>query len=51
MVLIKELEEKKTTLITFEVIKVLFPCGDITDPVTGRKVMNTGPLQPRYRLI
>lgn len=48
-VLIKELEEKKTILITHELVKVVYPRGDITDPITGRKVMNVANNDVRFR--
>ena len=37
IVLIKELPRKLTTLITHTVEKVVYPLGDITDPLTGKK--------------
>lgn len=37
--LIKELPKRLTTLITHEVDKVVFPLGDVTDPITGKKVV------------
>ncbi|XP_034237105.1 28S ribosomal protein S17, mitochondrial [Thrips palmi] len=37
-VLLKKLPEKLTTLITHEVDRVVYPLGDVTDPVTGKKV-------------
>lgn len=42
--LIKELPHKLTKLITHEVIEIVYPFGDITDPVTGKKVA-----KERYR--
>jgi small subunit ribosomal protein S17 len=36
-VLIKELPEKITTLITHKIEEIVFPLGDVTDPVTGKK--------------
>ncbi|XP_072752523.1 small ribosomal subunit protein uS17m [Anoplolepis gracilipes] len=39
VILIKELPSKLTRLITHEVIEVIYPLGDITDPVTGKKVV------------
>ncbi|XP_063700936.1 small ribosomal subunit protein uS17m [Culicoides brevitarsis] len=39
IVLIKELPKKLTTLITHSVEKIVFPLGDITDPITGKKVV------------
>ncbi|CAG0890437.1 unnamed protein product [Cyprideis torosa] len=38
-VLIEELKELKSKRITHRLKEVVFPCGDITDPVTGEKVM------------
>lgn len=37
--MIKELPKKLTTLITHKVEKIVFPLGDITDPITGKKVV------------
>ncbi|XP_058807364.1 small ribosomal subunit protein uS17m [Phymastichus coffea] len=39
MVLIQSLPEKMTRLIQHKVIEVIFPLGDITDPITGKKVV------------
>jgi hypothetical protein len=39
MVLIQQLPEKLTRLITHKVLEVVYTCGDITDPITGRKVV------------
>ncbi|XP_026682829.1 28S ribosomal protein S17, mitochondrial isoform X2 [Diaphorina citri] len=39
IVLIEELPQKLTTLITHKVNKVVYPLGDITDPITGKKVV------------
>ncbi|XP_067002672.1 small ribosomal subunit protein uS17m [Anabrus simplex] len=39
IVLIQELPEKLTTLITHKVLQVVYPLGDITDPITGKKVV------------
>ncbi|KAG6457943.1 28S ribosomal protein S17, mitochondrial [Manduca sexta] len=44
IVLIKALPQKLTKLITHEVEEVVYPFGDITDPITGKKVM-----KERYR--
>ncbi|KAK9508275.1 hypothetical protein O3M35_007972 [Rhynocoris fuscipes] len=38
IVLIEELPEKVTKLITHKVKEIVFPLGDITDPITGKKV-------------
>lgn len=37
IVLIKELPQRITRLITHEIEEVVFPLGDVTDPVTGKK--------------
>lgn len=37
IVLIKELPQKLTRLITFSVENVVYPLGDITDPISGKK--------------
>ena len=37
-VLLQKLPEKMTTLITHEVKKVVYPLGDVTDPISGKKV-------------
>ncbi|XP_017005553.1 small ribosomal subunit protein uS17m [Drosophila takahashii] len=39
VVLIRELPERLTRLITHNVEKVVYPLGDITDPLTGKKVV------------
>ncbi|XP_022223843.1 28S ribosomal protein S17, mitochondrial [Drosophila obscura] len=39
VVLIRELNERMTRLITHAVEKVVYPLGDITDPITGKKVV------------
>lgn len=39
MVLIKELPKKMTRLITHEVLEIIHPLGDITDPITNKKVV------------
>ncbi|XP_063386281.1 small ribosomal subunit protein uS17m [Cydia fagiglandana] len=38
IVLIQALPQKMTKLITHEVKEVVYPFGDVTDPVTGKKV-------------
>lgn len=43
-VLVKPLVERLTRLITHEVLEVIYPLGDIVDPVTGKKVVMS-----RYR--
>lgn len=35
--LIKELPQKITTLITHSIEEIVFPLGDVVDPVTGKK--------------
>ncbi|KAJ8872937.1 hypothetical protein PR048_026553 [Dryococelus australis] len=42
--LVQELPQKMTRLISHKVLRVVYPLGDITDPVTGKKVM-----QDEYR--
>ncbi|CAD6208900.1 GSCOCG00010714001-RA-CDS [Cotesia congregata] len=39
-VLIQNLPERMTRLITHKVIEVVYPLGDITDPLTGKKVVS-----------
>lgn len=39
IVLIQELDRRLTRDITHKVLKVVYPMGDVTDPLTGRKVM------------
>lgn len=39
IVLLEKLPEKITTLIQHKVKEVVYPLGDITDPVTGKKVV------------
>ncbi|BFG03918.1 28S ribosomal protein S17 mitochondrial [Drosophila madeirensis] len=39
VVLIRELPERMTRLITHAVEKVVYPLGDITDPISGKKVV------------
>ncbi|XP_058834071.1 small ribosomal subunit protein uS17m [Topomyia yanbarensis] len=38
IVLIKELPQKLTRLITHSVEDIVYPMGDVTDPITGKKV-------------
>ncbi|XP_076653376.1 mitochondrial ribosomal protein S17 [Halictus rubicundus] len=38
-VLIQSLPEKLTRLIGHKVVEVVYPLGDITDPITGKKVV------------
>ncbi|OAD59739.1 28S ribosomal protein S17, mitochondrial [Eufriesea mexicana] len=40
-VLIQNLPEKLTRVITHKVIDVIYPLGDITDPITGKKVVGS----------
>ena len=40
VVLIEQLPKKMTRLITHAVKKVVYPLGDITDPMTGKKVVS-----------
>lgn len=37
IVLIKVLPEKMTRFITHSLVKVVYPFGDVTDPITGKK--------------
>ncbi|CAB0033599.1 unnamed protein product [Trichogramma brassicae] len=37
-ILVRQLPEKMTRLITHEVVDVIYPLGDVTDPITGKKV-------------
>lgn len=37
VVLIKELPQKLTKLITHSIEEIVFPLGDVTDPITGKK--------------
>lgn len=39
IVLVQELDKRLTRDITHKVLKVVYPMGDVTDPLTGRKVM------------
>lgn len=39
IVLIQELTEKVTKLITHKVLEIVHQFGDITDPITGKKVV------------
>lgn len=38
VVLIKELPQKLTRLITHSLEEIVYPLGDVTDPITGKKV-------------
>lgn len=38
IVLIKELPQKLTRLITHSIEEIVYPLGDVTDPITGKKV-------------
>ncbi|KAJ8960155.1 hypothetical protein NQ318_003875 [Aromia moschata] len=44
VVLIEQLPQKMTRLITHKVKEVIYPLGDVTDPLTGKKVASA-----RYR--
>lgn len=37
IVLIKQLPQKMTRIITHEVLDIVYPLGDVTDPLTGKK--------------
>ncbi|KAG8226029.1 hypothetical protein J437_LFUL004150 [Ladona fulva] len=39
IVLIEELSEKVTTSVSHKLVNVIYPLGDITDPITKRKVV------------
>lgn len=39
IVLVQELPEKLTRIIAHKVVNVVYPLGDITDPITGKKVV------------
>lgn len=39
IVLIEELPQKMSRLITYKVKEVVYPLGDITDPISGKKVV------------
>lgn len=39
MVLIEELPQKMTRLVTHKVREVIYPLGDMVDPITGKKVV------------
>lgn len=39
IVLVRQLEEKLTTLITHKVEKVVYKLGDVVDPITGKAVV------------
>ncbi|KAJ8679284.1 hypothetical protein QAD02_015071 [Eretmocerus hayati] len=41
MVLVQSLPEKLTRLVTHKVVEVVFPLGNITDPITGKKVVGS----------
>nr|XP_018912098.1 PREDICTED: 28S ribosomal protein S17, mitochondrial [Bemisia tabaci] len=38
VVLIQELPEKLTTIITHKLLNVVYKCGDVQDPITGKNV-------------
>ncbi|XP_053672864.1 28S ribosomal protein S17, mitochondrial [Anopheles nili] len=39
IVLIKEMSEKLTRLISHTIEEIVYPLGDVTDPITGKKVV------------
>lgn len=39
VVLVRELSEKKTTLVTHAIEKIVYRLGDVTDPVTNKPVV------------
>lgn len=41
IVLVSQMPEKKTTLITHAVEKILYRLGDVIDPITGKPVVGT----------
>lgn len=49
LVLIRELKEKKSSVITHEVMKVIYPLGDTTCPLTNKKVVKLYYKTPEYR--
>lgn len=49
--LIQELSEKLTTHITHQVLKVVYPLGDVTDPITNKKVAALRNGSVTYRLV
>lgn len=51
MVLIQELPEKLTTHITHKVLEVIYPLGDVTDPITKKKVAGLRCGTVRYRFV
>lgn len=51
IVLIQELRTKKTNLISHEVMKVVFPLGDTTCPLTNKKVVRVKYNVPKYRQV
>jgi small subunit ribosomal protein S17 len=51
VVLIQELPEKLTTYITHKVLKVVYPLGDVTDPITNKKVAGLRCGSVRYRFV
>ncbi|KAK0078269.1 hypothetical protein PV325_002754 [Microctonus aethiopoides] len=40
-VLVQNLPEKMTRLITHKVIEIIYPFGDVVDPITGKKVVKS----------
>lgn len=51
VVLIQELPEKLTTFITHKVLNVIYPLGDITDPISNKKVATLRCGTVRYRFV
>lgn len=41
IVVVRQLPEKKTTLITHSIEKILYRLGDVTDPITQKSVVGT----------
>ncbi|XP_014251238.1 28S ribosomal protein S17, mitochondrial [Cimex lectularius] len=41
IVLVEELPQKMSKLVTHRVKKVVYPMGDVTDPITGEKVVSS----------
>ncbi len=37
--MIKELSQKFTKLITHQILEIVHPLGDVTDPISGKKVV------------
>lgn len=41
IVLVEELERRKTRDITHNILKIVYPLGDTVDPITGKKCIRT----------